>query len=524
MEWGGGLLAAVAIVLLGAAILLACAPTAAAGTEDSRTVVAYGPDLAVSGADMTLSKSVLLAGVPFNLTAKVYNLGDVDATSVEVRFLVDGEQMGGEVVPLIAVDGYAQVSHSLTLARGDHQLAVWADPDDAIDERLEDNNGATVTVKVQGLPNVHIPSNEVTLSDPHPLEGDVVTIGATVRNKGETQASLVVVQFWDGSPSTGVLIANRTTSVAPAGYAMVSAPWDTASLGGTHTITVLAATVLPGEDDPSDNSAEATVLVFTQWDMVVDDATGDVVIEQTWAQDGFVTVRGGHSLTVRDVGFFFLQDYSYQFAVFVEDGASLTLEGAAMGSDVELLIVLEGASTLRVLDGSILQASIEASGAPSITVRDSEVSGGIMGSLDLLDLTGSDVSGPFEVEGARLVARDVLFDSPEPLMMAGVRAVLTDCVITGGTETSLDLSMGADVELHNVSCGDVATDDASKAFVYRRVEVLVVDESGLVVPGASVAVVHYINGTTVASGTGGADGKATLEVSPTSSRQGSRTS
>ena len=503
---------AFALIALGALVLMASAPSLAADDGATRSVVGYGPDLAVSGAGMVLSKPTVLAGVTFNLTVSVYNLGDFDAFNVDVSFLVDGEVVVSEVVGMVPISGPVEVSRELVLAKGEHQLAVWVDPDDKVDERREDNNGATLPVTVRGLPDVVVPPEGITVSDPHPMEGDVIDIDAEVRNEGETQATLVVVQFWDGPVGTGAFIANRTTSVAAGGTALVTTPWDTTSLGGTHQLTVLASTVLPGEEDPSDNEATIKVLVFTVWDMVVDDATGDVGIDQTWTQDGFVTVRSGHTLTVEGVELVFLQDYDYQFAVFVEDGAGLVLLGASVRSDAALLVVLEGSARLSLTDGSNLEAAVDVKGGGSIEVVASRLAGGIVGGADEVVLSDALLSGPLELGGSWLTATGVELAVTGPIIMTGGRAVLTDCILTGGAEPSIELRSGADMELHNVTCGHVVTDQTSKAIVFRLVDVLVVDESTLVVPHALISVLHFINGTVVATATGGDDGMASLDV------------
>ena len=76
----------------------------------------------------------------------------------------------------------------------------------------------------------------------------------------------------------------------------------------------------------------------------------------------------------------------------------------------------------------------------------------------------------------------------------------------------MTLWAGATVELRNVTCQGVDADVSSTALVFRRVEVLVEDESTLVIPEANIEIEHYINGTVVGTATGGADGKALLEV------------
>ena len=503
---------ATVLMAMMATLLAGAAAAQVTGDDGTRSVVPYGPDLAVSAGDVTLSKPVLLADVPFNLTARVYNLGDVDAAWVPVDFLVDGEIADSTEIEAVPENGYTAVSQEFILAKGVHQVSIVVDAADVIDERREDNNGATVTLQVLGLPDIAITEADVTLSDPHPMEGAVVTIDALVRNEGETQATVVVVQFWDGDVGAGALIANRTTSIPSGGSVHVSAPWDTRAMGGTHYITAAATTVLPGEQDPSDNAASINVLVFTQWDMVVDASTGDVSIAQTWTQDGFVTVRNGRTLTISGVEFMFLQDYAYQFALFVEDGATLELSSARVGSEQPLLVVLEGSAQLRMRAGSVLEAMVELRGSATIDIEDSAQTGGIAGGATSVQLHNATLTGALGLEGCRLDAEQVEFVSESAVVLSGGRAVLRDCRFNGGAEPSLDLLSGADVELRNVTCGNVSTDDASKALVYRRINILTIDESTLVIPGATLRIEHFINGTEVATRVGDADGWVQVEV------------
>jgi hypothetical protein len=503
---------AIIIMAMMATLLAGAATAQATGDDGTRSVVPLGPDLAVSAGDVTLSKPVLLADVPFNLTARVYNLGDVDAAWVPVDFLVDGELAGSTAIESVPKSMYADVTQEFTLAQGVHQVSIVVDAGDAFDEKREDNNAATVSLRVMGLPDMDISAADVTLSDPHPMEGAVVTIDAIVHNKGESQATLVVVQFWDGEVGSGTLIANRTTSIPSGGMAHVSAPWDTRTMGGTHYISVAATTVLPGEQDPSNNVASIAVLVFTQWDMVVDAATGDVDIDQKWTQDGFVTVRSGHTLTITGVEFMFLQDYPLQFALFVEDGATLELVSARVASESALLVVLEGSAQLRMREGSVLEARVELRGDATLDIEDAVQTGGMTGGARSARLHNATVTGPIAIEGCVIDASAVEFAPDGALALTGGRAVLRDCAISGGADPSLDLKGGADVELRNVTCGNVSTDAVSKAVVFRRIDILTIDESTLVIPGATLRIEHFINGTEVATMVGDADGWVQVDV------------
>jgi hypothetical protein len=497
-------------VLATATVLLSLA--AAAEPQETRSVTDFGPDLAVNAGDIVVHRSVLLAGMPFNVSITVYNLGDEDASGVTVDVLVDGKKVDRVTIDTVAKDAFEKATFELTLQRGTHEVTLWVDLDDQIDERREDNNHASVTVEVMGLPDAAISAEGIAVSDTHPMEGDVISIDALVRNLGESQATLVLVQFWDGTPNQGTLIANRTTSILTGGEELVTATWDTAGLGGTHEINLLLAMVLPGEDNLENNLATITVLIFTQWDMVVDAKEGDKTIDQEYTQDGFVTVRDGATLTIDGITFSFLQDYTNQFALFVEDGASLVLEGATVESDKALLVILEGGASLKMVNGSTLMATVLIMGDVTVSVENSVLSGGLSGTATSIMMKDSEFAGPLSVSGGRFDAVRTEFVMAAPATLSDTMAVLTDCQFTGGVRTSLELEGETTVELRNVTCGDIISYGESKALIFRRVTIQVEDESTLVIPGTAIEVRHFINGTIVATIVGGDDGSAVVEV------------
>lgn len=501
---------AMAIAFLALALL--AVPALAGDGEEMRSTVEFGPDLAVSAGDIILSKSVLMADVGFNVTIKVYNLGDEDAFDVTVDLLVDTEPVDQLTIDEVPVDGWATCSFDLALSQGEHTIGILVDGDDAIDERREDNNDASIDVRVRSLPDASVTSSDLSVSSAHPMEGDVLTIEALIKNLGESAATLVVVQFWDGAPGSGKLIANRTTSVPEAGESLVTTQWDTTGLGGTHEVNVYIARVMPAEEEVSNNMASITVLIFTHWDLVIDAGSGDKVIDQKYTQDGFVTVREGSTLTILSTDFEFLQDYENQFALFVESGGRLVIEDSRVWSEQSLLVILGDGTSLHMTSQAQLWATILLQGDVTVTIEDSLLDGGLIGSATQVMLDGSEVTGKLDLSGGWIVAEGTLLTSGDTAMFTSIDGVFLDTMFSGPTDTSMSLWAGTSVELRNVTCQAVDTDGTSTAIVFRRVEVLVEDESTLVIPDAIISIEHFINGTVVGTAICGADGKAMLEV------------
>jgi hypothetical protein len=85
------------------------------------------------------------------------------------------------------------------------------------------------------LPDLTISRGAISFSNNPPTSGDVVTITALVRNRGDSAAAAVVVRFADGDR----VIGERTISTIPAGESRTaSVSWDTSGLTGERTIVV----------------------------------------------------------------------------------------------------------------------------------------------------------------------------------------------------------------------------------------------------------------------------------------------
>jgi hypothetical protein len=119
------------------------------GNENCETAK---PDLSISGTDIAFS-GLQGTGHQQVLVAVVHNSGTADATTVPVRFSVDGVQVGAtQTVAKIAAGSTARVSvvWDTRGQNGTHTVAATADPANAIAETSESNNTGSRVVTVQG--------------------------------------------------------------------------------------------------------------------------------------------------------------------------------------------------------------------------------------------------------------------------------------------------------------------------------------------------------------------------------------
>ena len=89
-------------------------------------------------------------------------------------------------------------------------------------------------------PDLTISSSDISFIPASPIEGEQVSITATIHNIGNADASNVVVQFFDGDPINGIQIGeNKTiTSIAFGKTETVQVAWDTTGKAGSHDIYV----------------------------------------------------------------------------------------------------------------------------------------------------------------------------------------------------------------------------------------------------------------------------------------------
>lgn len=137
---------------------------------------------------------------------------------------------------------------------------------------VANGNDTVAMMEIEDLPDLLIPTEDLNVSNTHPVVGDTVTLAATLRNAGVKpipKSSDVDVSFYDIDPVTGsaLLLARRSLREAlPSdadalsfnGEVSVSAPYLVRQ-GGLHTIRVVADEAdLLGEAVETNNQAELT--------------------------------------------------------------------------------------------------------------------------------------------------------------------------------------------------------------------------------------------------------------------------
>jgi prenyltransferase beta subunit len=174
-----------------------------------RALANVKPNLSISSTDITFSNPTPTVGETITITANVKNSGIAQADGVLVQFY-DGDPSAGGVligettISSIPSFGSSQASIQWTIPDASaHIIFVKIDPLNVIDELDETDNIASKNLTSATLPDLSITSGDIEIFPPVPDPYIMVGIFYKVRNHGETDATDVLVEVYDGDPSKG---------------------------------------------------------------------------------------------------------------------------------------------------------------------------------------------------------------------------------------------------------------------------------------------------------------------------------
>lgn len=195
------------------------------------------PDLTVTSSDITFSNQHPSEGETIDITATIYNIGDLKVENLEVSFYngdpnIGGTLIGTSIIPFLDYDSNDTVSIPWVAEAGVQQIYVVIDPTDLISEFDETNNQAFKEIRI--IPDISIVAEDINFSDPLPKEGDTIAIEAAIYNNGGTIAENVLVYFYsDNDLIYNVIIP----SILENDFVSISAPWVV--LAGNNNISII---------------------------------------------------------------------------------------------------------------------------------------------------------------------------------------------------------------------------------------------------------------------------------------------
>lgn len=253
------------------------------------------PDLVPTALDAASSDPVEGDNVTF--TANITNDGDADAGPFNVTFLVDADPIGeNKTVGALDAGNHTLVtSDNWTSTAGDHDVSVVVDAHDDVSESNETNNQLNDTIGV-AADETDLAVTELAADPSQPMEGDDVSLSATVENQGNVTSNESSLRFFVNGTALGGDVT--VPALAPGENATVdSANWS--AVEGDHTIRALA--------DPDDNVTESNetnndqrgklTVAPDEADLLVDDITHDPAAPEPGDNTTFTATiaNDGHS-------------------------------------------------------------------------------------------------------------------------------------------------------------------------------------------------------------------------------------
>ena len=179
------------------------------------------PNLQISAANITITPTVLKAGITATFKAKIENKGTSNATKTKVRFFVDNKLIGEKTIATVVKNYYAYATQTYAIpsgAVGEHKLTVIiGDAEPAhelilglgqnIIETKEDKTQAEKTFTVvAAYPDLSVTAADLKITPANFKGGDKINLKATIKNLASDAAKNVKVSFL----FNGVNVYNKT--------------------------------------------------------------------------------------------------------------------------------------------------------------------------------------------------------------------------------------------------------------------------------------------------------------------------
>ncbi len=433
-------------------------------------------DLSVDQIDITTSPATPYAGNEFTVSAVIHNIGDVDASDVEVVFYNGTPDSNGDLIEdldadplgsvLVSVAASSQTVANITVAfqvDGTYDIYVWVDPLNETEEYSYMNNLAYSSVTVLPKPNLQIADSDISFSDAYPNLGQTITISATVHNSGALAVSddFDVYFFLDNNDSDSLIgvfsySVAGSGNIAPGGGAVASISW-TAGVAGQHDIIVMVnynRTV--DESTYQDNTAQSSVTVMRtgDFDLIVNDTHySHLTIDFDYSLSGYILVEEHGVLSIESSTLSVNQDMSDQYFIVLKDNAVLYLNDSTLTSNYQITVYLYDNARF-IIGGSHVTSFV------SIVAHDSSY-------MEVEDSTvDNSVSFPDPASSVILDASNATFNQAFVVVNGNTRLYLT-----------------------NVYVPLISLSDSSVARIYRWLKVYTID--GTSHPLSNVSVESY---------------------------------
>ncbi len=298
---------------------------------------ANAPDLTITS--ISTSASTVDEGDSVTIYATVKNVGNLDANNVYVGFYYDTVDSAHLIQKVSAGDLSAgssanvQATWDTTGHTGTRTIIAYADPDNSIAEKNEDNNSASTTVTVNGYGvQLSVDSSSKTVQP-----GGSVDYTITVKNTGTLQDTFDLSTSSPSNGWTATLSTNKVTLNAGASTTVtltVTAP-SSANNGDSQDIVVNA--VSEGDSSKSDSVTTTTTVstisitsmkIYSHLEAVINYTTSEAV--KSYVEYGIgpnhmdmqtpeeSTASTQHEVAIQNL----TPEVTYYFKIYMDDGTN----------------------------------------------------------------------------------------------------------------------------------------------------------------------------------------------------------
>jgi len=320
--------------------------------------------------NMDVSNSVMQNEV-VQVNATIYNIGTTNAYNVPVIFYDNGKEFANKNVDVIMEGSkFVSVNWSAvsTTPSEVHNISVVVNPLDVIDvipETNYENNEAYGLVTVYSRPELSV--ENILFSNPFAVEGDEITISASIFNSGETDAKDAVIKFY----KDGMLFNSSNISVAAEDSLFVNISFNTSGEGGNVLITVKITNSTPEESNVLNNEKSESIFVYAEHSMVLD---SDKVLPPSFTWTGYIIVKNGGCLTLSNATLTMKENTEKQCEIIVLNNGKLIVQNSVITSDANLKLYLYGNSVLTVINSTMI-LDVVGSGESEISIQNSVING-----------------------------------------------------------------------------------------------------------------------------------------------------
>ncbi|MFX1298061.1 MAG: CARDB domain-containing protein, partial [Promethearchaeota archaeon] len=239
------------------------------------------PDIFINNSDIVFSNEYPMEGDSIDVTATVYNIGDVRAKDISVYFYNGDPNNGGiligtGLIDFLDYDAKKDITIPWVAQPGSNNIFVVVDYENFISEINEDNNIAMKSIDI--LPDLTLTSTDISFSNPNPMEDDDIFIKAKIYNLGGTKAENFRVTFFDNENVITTVEINLLNSKD---FTEISVMWG--AKPGIHNITVVIDPLYEIlEWNETNNNASALIYVYPDIVIIDFSISNDII---TYGED-----------------------------------------------------------------------------------------------------------------------------------------------------------------------------------------------------------------------------------------------